>query len=157
MKKMIVVTKNYEETIKLGKKIAKCLSVGAVLALNGALGSGKTTFTKGLVEGLFKNSDVKVKSPSFAIVNQYDGSFTVFHIDCYRLEGEIDLTEIGIDEFMFSEGITVIEWAERMQALLPADVINIDISYEEEESGRKFEFFSDNKSFMKILRSRFNA
>ena len=115
------------DTEALGVKIANAFKPGDIIALYGDLGSGKTTFTRGLVRGISPSKNLKVKSPSFAIVNQYDGDFKIYHIDCYRLENIEDFEDIGIDEFLFSDAITIIEWPERIEELLPKDIIKIRI------------------------------
>jgi tRNA threonylcarbamoyladenosine biosynthesis protein TsaE len=125
---MVEITQSEKETLVFGKKIARCLDRGAVIALHGDLGSGKTTLTKGLVAGLFPRKKITVKSPSFALVNQYQGAYPVYHIDCYRLEDAEDLEQIGIDEFMYGSGISIIEWPEKISRLLPPETLHIYIT-----------------------------
>lgn len=153
MKNIIFKAKDEKASEAFGKTLSAIISPGDVIALDGELGAGKTTFTRGLVRGLFKDKTFRVKSPSFAIVNQYEGPFPVFHIDCYRLEGALAFDEIGIDEFLFSEGVTVIEWAERMTDFLTAKSIRIKIEYA--ETGRLFSLWSDDKCFMQKAKELF--
>ncbi len=101
------------------------LRAGAVIALHGELGAGKTTFVQGL--GVALRVQEPVTSPTFTLVNEYRGDLTVFHVDLYRLAGEVDAETIGLDECMSAGGITVIEWPERAPGLLPDDSIHVEI------------------------------
>jgi tRNA threonylcarbamoyladenosine biosynthesis protein TsaE len=90
------------------------LSIPGVVLLRGALGMGKTTLTRGIAQGLGLEDPGMVNSPSYTLVNIYHGVCPIYHVDLYRLEGERDLYSIGMDDFLGSEGITVIEWSERL-------------------------------------------
>jgi len=115
------------ETIALGNKIGEQLGAGDVVALVGDLGAGKTTFMQGLAQGL----DVKgyVKSPSFTIVNKYKGRLTVYHLDLYRLGDVNEIHELGIEEYLYGDGVCIIEWAEKAYSLLPEKHIMIKFFY----------------------------
>jgi tRNA threonylcarbamoyladenosine biosynthesis protein TsaE len=92
--------------------------VGSVLALQGELGSGKTLFTKGLVAGMGSNSGVS--SPTFTIVHEYrDGRLPVYHFDFFRVENRQSLARLGVDEYFFGDGVSVIEWADRFPDFIP--------------------------------------
>ena len=135
-KSEIFYTSSPEETIELGRKIGEGLKTGDVFALVGELGAGKTLFTQGLVRGL----GVKgyVKSPSFTIVNKYEGSLPVYHLDLYRLGDVNEIYELGIEEYLYGGGVTIIEWAEKAYALLPSECILIKFFYTGENT-RKIE------------------
>ncbi|MBU1863976.1 MAG: tRNA (adenosine(37)-N6)-threonylcarbamoyltransferase complex ATPase subunit type 1 TsaE [Candidatus Omnitrophica bacterium] len=150
-KNIHLTTASSAQTHSFGKRIASCLKPGTVISLNGILGSGKTTLTKGIVQGLFKKRGVKVKSPSFTLVNQYEGTPPVYHVDCYRLNGEDDMRMIGIDELIDSPGISIIEWGEKIKTLLPPKTVWIMITHRG-ESKRKFVVSSDNTLFLRKLR-----
>ncbi|HEY0790272.1 MAG TPA: tRNA (adenosine(37)-N6)-threonylcarbamoyltransferase complex ATPase subunit type 1 TsaE [Chthoniobacterales bacterium] len=108
-----------EETRRLAAGFAASLQAGDVIALHGDLGAGKTEFVKGLVEGLGSND--AVTSPTFTLVHEYHGGrLPVYHFDFYRLDGAADLDLIGYDECLGEPGVTVIEWAGRFPARLPA-------------------------------------
>jgi tRNA threonylcarbamoyladenosine biosynthesis protein TsaE len=109
-----VLSKSPEETRKIGLEIGQCLSVPGVVLLRGALGTGKTTLTRGIAQGLGLEDPGLVNSPSFTLVNIYHGLCPIYHVDLYRLEGERDLNSIGMDDFLGSDGVTVIEWSERL-------------------------------------------
>jgi tRNA threonylcarbamoyladenosine biosynthesis protein TsaE len=110
----IVRSGSPEETRQLGRKLAGSLRVPAVVLLCGSLGTGKTTMTRGLAEGLGLADPALVHSPSFTIVNVYRGRYPIYHVDLYRLRGERDLNSIGLEDFMGREGVTIVEWGERL-------------------------------------------
>ena len=129
---MEYITKTEKQTFNLGKKIARSLKGGEVLALTGELGAGKTIFTKGLAEGL----GVKkiVTSPSFILMNVYNIKSQssnikyLVHIDCYRLADAKELEDIGATEYFNNPNdVVVIEWAEKVKRILPKNSINISI------------------------------
>lgn len=124
--KYTFTSKSELETLNLGKMLASFLNIGDVLLLRGDLGAGKTTLTKGLALGL--NINEKVNSPTFNIMKHYlKGDKPLFHIDAYRLENNHD--DIGLDEFIGTDGITVIEWPDYIDYLLPKDALNITITH----------------------------
>lgn len=102
------------ETHKIGIRLAANLSVPGVVLLRGSLGSGKTTLARGIAEGLGLNDPSLVTSPSFSLINIYQGRCRIYHIDLYRLEGARDIHSTGIDDFLGGEGITLVEWSERL-------------------------------------------
>jgi len=106
------------ETEAIGRQLAEDVDAGSVLALKGELGSGKTSFTKGLVAGL--GSSAAVTSPTFTIVHEYQGGrLAVYHFDFFRLENREAAARLGLDDYFFGEGISVIEWADRFPDLVP--------------------------------------
>ena len=109
-----LLSRSPEETRQIGWEIGRALSIPGVVLLRGTLGMGKTTLTRGIAQGLGLEDPGVVNSPSFTLVNIYHGICPIYHVDLYRLEGERDLYSIGMDDFLGSEGITVIEWSERL-------------------------------------------
>jgi tRNA threonylcarbamoyladenosine biosynthesis protein TsaE len=106
------------ETEAVGRRFAEDAEVGSVLALQGDLGSGKTLFTKGFVEGM--GSNAAVSSPTFTIVHEYqDGRLPVYHFDFFRVENSQSLARLGLDDYLFGDGISVIEWADRFPEFIP--------------------------------------
>jgi len=106
------------ETEAIARQIAQDLVAGSVLALQGELGSGKTLFTQGLVAGL--ESDAAVTSPTFTIVHEYQGGrLSVYHFDFLRLENRESAVRLGLEDYFFSDGVSVIEWADRFPELIP--------------------------------------
>lgn len=114
-----------EETEHLGEMLAASLSPGSVLAYTGALGMGKTAFTRGLARGLGCRG--RVTSPTFTVVNEYDGDPPLFHFDMYRLNSSDDLFDIGWEDYLNRSGICAVEWSERVADALPDDTVFIDI------------------------------
>jgi tRNA threonylcarbamoyladenosine biosynthesis protein TsaE len=121
------ITRSAEETFELGKKIGEQLNSRAVFLLSGDLGSGKTVFAKGVAEGLDIDS-TDVTSPTFTLVNIYDGRLRLYHIDLYRLD-EGASPELGLEEILDEErAVVIIEWAERLN-FAPDGAIKIEINY----------------------------
>ena len=131
---LVIMSESYEETRNIGKVIGKMAFAGSVIALCGELGSGKTTLTQGIAEGLDVHSFVT--SPTFVIVNQYKGRLPLYHIDTYRLRSLDDMYELGYEEFFYGDGVTVIEWAQKVEPLLPEEYLRVELEYVS-ESERK--------------------
>ena len=117
------ITKTEKETIEIGKKFAAGLSVGSIVALNGDLGCGKTAFVKGIVEHFGTSDDVS--SPTYTLVNEYDGTIQIYHFDVYRLENPAPEQCDWMDDYFFSNGISLIEWADNIKAVLPENTIMV--------------------------------
>jgi tRNA threonylcarbamoyladenosine biosynthesis protein TsaE len=106
------------ETGAIGQRLAEEIGTGSILALKGDLGSGKTVFVKGLVAGLGSRADVT--SPTFTILHEYRGGrLPVYHFDFFRLEGRQSIMRLGLDDYFFGDGVSVIEWADRFPELIP--------------------------------------
>lgn len=114
---MEYISKNLKQTTKIAKEYAKTLKPGDVILLDGDLGAGKTMFTKGIVEYFSQGKDSAI-SPTFTIVNEYNCHPPIFHFDFYRIKSEDELFAIGIEEYLFLNGICIIEWPERAPSLL---------------------------------------
>ncbi|KGX85076.1 tRNA (adenosine(37)-N6)-threonylcarbamoyltransferase complex ATPase subunit type 1 TsaE [Pontibacillus litoralis] len=125
--KRIVTTHSPEETQQFAKRLATLLQAGDVITLEGDLGAGKTTFSKGLAKGLGVTRTVN--SPTFTIVKEYEGRLPLYHLDVYRLEDSEE--DIGFDEYLHGDGVTIVEWAQFIEAFLPDERLNIDIRYED--------------------------
>ena len=122
-----LITRSPQETHRLGKRIADCLDAGSVVALRGDLAAGKTTLIKGICEGLAVQQ--AVESPTYTLVNEYQGRLPVYHMDCYREHRLAEWLELGVQEYFFGEGVTLIEWAGRIESILPEDVLYIDMDH----------------------------
>ena len=106
------------ETEAIGRRLADEVGIGSVLALQGELGSGKTLFTRGFVAGV--GSNAAVSSPTFTIVHEYrDGRLPVYHFDFFRMEDRHSLARLGLDDYLFGDGVSVIEWADRFPEFVP--------------------------------------
>lgn len=118
-------TNSEEETIELGRTLARELPRPAVVLLTGDLGAGKTTITKGIAEGLGAAAAEDVSSPTFTLIHEYGAG--LYHIDLYRLDTDREVASLGLDELFDRDAIVLIEWGERFRALLPPDPIEIRI------------------------------
>ncbi len=116
-----IMLRTLEETEALAKQVAEQLESGDILCLSGDLGAGKTTFSQYLCREL----GVKdyVTSPTFNIMNQYEGQYTIYHFDVYRIFDEDEMLEIGFEDFLFAKGICLIEWAEKVESFIPDHAI----------------------------------
>ncbi|MFQ5680838.1 MAG: tRNA (adenosine(37)-N6)-threonylcarbamoyltransferase complex ATPase subunit type 1 TsaE [Candidatus Omnitrophota bacterium] len=130
-----MISRCVEETMEFGQGLAKRLGPGAVVGLFGGLGAGKTILVKGIARGL-GISPRDVVSPSFALVNEYNGGrLPLYHFDLYRLRQE-DISVLGFDEYLYGGGVNVIEWAERMGPDLPRGYLRIKIDVLDKEKRR---------------------
>jgi tRNA threonylcarbamoyladenosine biosynthesis protein TsaE len=114
------------ETVRAGTALGKILGPSDVICLTGDLGSGKTAFTRGIARAL--NIKDHITSPTFTIVNEYEGSMPLYHFDVYRTSGSDDMFEIGFEEYIYGDGITVIEWADMISDILPEEYIMVNIA-----------------------------
>ncbi|MFE8703971.1 tRNA (adenosine(37)-N6)-threonylcarbamoyltransferase complex ATPase subunit type 1 TsaE [Cytobacillus sp. FJAT-54145] len=130
MSEFSIVSTDAEQTMDFSKNLAELLKPGDVITLEGDLGAGKTTFTKGLAKGL----DIKrtVNSPTFTIIKEYHGKMPLYHMDVYRLENSDE--DLGFDEYFEGNGVTVVEWAHLIEDLLPEELLSINIKHGENES-----------------------
>ncbi|MBU1026122.1 MAG: tRNA (adenosine(37)-N6)-threonylcarbamoyltransferase complex ATPase subunit type 1 TsaE [Candidatus Margulisbacteria bacterium] len=112
-----IISGSAEETVELGKKIGESLRPNDIVCLTGDLGAGKTTLIQGIAEGL----GVKdyVTSPTFILINEYQGNLPLFHVDLYRLNDVSEVEDLGIEEYFTRDGVCVIEWAEKLEGLKP--------------------------------------
>ena len=131
-----------EQTEAIAADLARTLGGGECVALYGELGAGKTQFVRGLVRGLGGNPHA-VSSPTFVLLNVYDtGRLTVFHLDAYRVHGPEDFESIGFAELLDQGGVVVVEWAERVEALLPPNRVDVRIVANDRDA-RLIEFPND--------------
>ena len=148
---MKFVSNSLKQTQTIASSLAKCLKPGDVVALIGNLGSGKTAFVKGLVRGLWISKS-KVLSPTFVLMRQYPGRITVNHFDLYRLKDIQQLRGIGYEEYFYSDGITVIEWADRIKEALPEEYLEIGFDFLDKNS-RRLNFRAYGKRYEDNLRA----
>ena len=125
MNTLKIVLNSLDEAKKFGIKLGENLIVGDILCLNGNLGAGKTTLTKFI--GLGLGVEEYITSPTFALINQYKGKIPVYHFDVYRLENVDELFDLGFDEYFYGSGVCIIEWADRIDKMIPKERIVIEI------------------------------
>lgn len=118
-----------EQTLYWGTLLGLLLDGGDVVALIGELGAGKTTLTQGIAIGLGVGNDCYVTSPTFTIINEYKGRMPIYHLDFYRIESPLEIDNLGLEEYLPGEGVTIIEWAEKIEGFLPKEYLMIMLDY----------------------------
>lgn len=136
MSRLEIISNSPDETEELGRQLGALLSGGTFIALQGGLGGGKTCFTHGIVASVAPESAHLVASPTFAIMNSYNGSTPVYHFDFYRMTGDNDIAELGFDDYFYGDGVCVVEWSERLSELLPDDHVTVEFNYSSDEDRR---------------------
>ncbi len=129
---MLFKTHSTEETVALGKKIGARLVPGDVIALQGTLGAGKTTITKGIALALGITEDIT--SPTFCLISEYGGAIPLYHMDVYRLDGAEDFINLGVDDMLYGQGVCLIEWSEKIMDELPKNTIILRLTPNSDES-----------------------
>ena len=142
---MIFHTKSSIETISLGEKIGSLLKPGDILAMTGTLAAGKTTITKGIAKSLGVKGNIT--SPTFCLVSEYEGEkMPLYHMDVYRLEGEEDFVNLGVEDMLYGNGVCIIEWSEKVKKELPQKSILVEITPQEDGSRKiKIENWNNGK------------
>ena len=131
-----IISRSVDDTVAIAEKLTNSLIAGDIIALYGSVGAGKTHFVKGLATGL--RCEKTAKSPSFSLINEYPGDIPLYHIDFYRLRFESEIEDLGWTDYLNSDGIVVIEWAERVKNLLPRRTLDVYFEILDENS-RKVE------------------
>ncbi|MBP1743145.1 MAG: uncharacterized protein H6Q58_123 [Firmicutes bacterium] len=145
---MNFITNTVEETIEIGRRIGKSLKPGDIVCIDGDLGSGKTHLTKGIALGL--GIDEHITSPTFNIVNEYEGRLKFYHFDVYRVNDPDEIAAIGFDEYIFSDAVSVIEWSDYISELIPDEHIQIRITKESEtRRSISIQWFGKRYDYMK--------
>ncbi len=122
---MEFIVKNVEELNSLGVQLGKLCGTNDIICLIGDLGTGKTHLTKGIAKGL--EIEDHITSPTFTIVNEYDGRLKLYHFDVYRVNDPDEIAAIGFDEYIFGDGVSIIEWANYIEDLIPDESLTINI------------------------------
>ena len=149
LEKVVFQSKSTSETIQIGKRVGSLLLQGDVVALVGELGTGKTQFIKGLAARVGVGDTHYVSSPSFTLINEYTGRTPLYHIDLFRLKSEKEARELGLEEY-FSEGITAIEWADKIPSYLPKEMLFIHITYTGKNT-RSLEIIGKGKRYEELV------
>lgn len=146
-----VETSSPSETKALGRKIGRRLKSGDILALIGELGAGKTCLVQGLALGLGVSPKDYVASPSFVLVKEYGGRLPVYHIDLFRIKGGKELESLGWEEYLYADGVSIIEWAERAEKRLPPQYLRIELDILSSQR-RRIRLKAFGKHYQDILR-----
>jgi tRNA threonylcarbamoyladenosine biosynthesis protein TsaE len=148
---MEIISESVLKTQDIGKFIARNLNKWDIVCLFGSLGSGKTVLTKGISSG-FGVDKRDVTSPTFVLIRQYQGSLPIYHFDLYRLGCPEDILELGYEEYLFDEGISIIEWADRLGSLLPEEFLKVELRFAGDEK-RRLKITGQGPRYKKILES----
>ena len=151
VEKLFRVTKNPEQTRAFGETIGRRLEGGEVLALAGEIGSGKTTLVQGIAKGAGVRSPY-VASPTFVLVSTHQGRVTFHHIDLYRLQGNLQIEDLGFFDYLCESAVAVIEWADRAGSLLPAEHLRIDMDLLS-ESERRISVCANGNRYVDLIRT----
>ena len=147
IEKIEIISNSAAQTIEIARLIGEKLKDGDLLALSGELGSGKTCFTKGLAKGLGVSDKYQITSPTFTLINEYPARCKLYHFDVYRLSGYSELEDLGYEEYFAGNGVVVVEWADKIDKIIPRDSIFINFEYVDENS---------RKMIIRGLKSRLN-
>lgn len=123
------ISQNEDQTRRLGNKLGKLVSAGHVVALIGELGAGKTRWAQGMGQGLNLPDDDIVNSPTYTFINQYQGRLPFYHIDVYRLGTLEEADTLGLDDYIYGDGVCLIEWANRIAETLPPDRLEVELHH----------------------------
>lgn len=141
MKELLM--RNENETHNFGIQLAQKLKKGDIVCLIGDLGTGKTTLSKAIAEGL--EVQEVVTSPTFTIIHEYKGKIPVYHFDVYRINDIDEMDELGYEEYFFGDGVCIIEWADMIKEIIPKESIIIEIEYGKNEGERKYKVIGLDK------------
>lgn len=149
-KEMMIKSFSAEQTKQIGEKMAVLLQPGDVICLNGDLGAGKTAFSQGVARGL--KVDAHVTSPTFTLINEYTGRLPLYHFDVYRLGGPEEMLDLGYEEYFYGQGVCLVEWAELVADVLPAERLDISLTREEErEEVRNIKFTPKGQRYEQLV------
>ena len=122
-------SRSVEQTKRYGKRLGKLLQGGEIIGLIGELGAGKTCFVRGLAEGLGVGKESWIRSPTFTLINEYHGRLPVYHIDLYRISGASELTGLNLRDYLYGDGVSLIEWFEHLPADEVDEFLELKIAY----------------------------
>jgi tRNA threonylcarbamoyladenosine biosynthesis protein TsaE len=123
-----------EETMRLGRRLGRAARPGDIFTLSGDLGAGKTTLTQAIGQGMEVPADCYITSPTFSLLHEYPGRLPIFHMDLYRLGSATEIVELGFEEYLYGDGLTIIEWPDRLQELMPRSRLDIHLTLVDENA-----------------------
>lgn len=147
---LIIAVADLAGTMALGRAVAERLCPGAVLALIGPLGAGKTHFVKAIAAGLDIPNTAAVSSPTFVLIHEYEARLPIYHFDAYRLATEAEFADLGPEEYFRGRGVSLVEWADRVSQCLPNEFLQVTI-VPTGETTRRFEFLAHGERYETIL------
>ena len=150
MESFTVVSRSPAQTRTWGKKLGRLLRGGEIIGLSGELGSGKTCFVRGMAEGLGVGKEAWVRSPTFTLINEYDGRLPLYHIDLYRLGSRKEMEELNLREYLFSDGVSVVEWFEHLPEDEVDECLRINFAYAN-GSQRRLTFAAHGRRYEEIV------
>jgi tRNA threonylcarbamoyladenosine biosynthesis protein TsaE len=145
-----VVSKSTRQTRACGRKLAKLVKGGEIIGLVGELGTGKTCFVRGFAEGLEVGKDAWIRSPTFTLINEYHARLPIYHIDLYRIGGRHELEELNLREYLYSDGVSLIEWFENLPAAEADEFLEIRIAHSG-GSKRQLTFVGHGERYEKMV------
>src|SRR5262245_20419050 len=145
-----VLTGSPRQTMGWGSRLGKLLEGGEIIALIGELGAGKTCFVRGVTQGLEVGKDAWIRSPSFTLINEYQGRLPVYHIDLYRIEGRAQLEGLNLREYLYSDGVSLIEWFEHLPAGEVDEFLEVKAAYVD-DNRRQLTFSSHGQRYEEIV------
>lgn len=147
-----VLTRSPRQTMGWGSRLGKLLEGGEIVALIGELGVGKTCFVRGVTQGLEVGKDAWIRSPSFTLINEYQGRLPVYHIDLYRVETRPQLEGLNLREYVYSDGVSLIEWFEHLPADEVDEYLELKMAYVD-GNRRQLTFSPHGQRYKKIVES----
>lgn len=141
---------NLEATTQFGHRLGELLFPGAVVALVGPLGAGKTHLVRAIAEGLGVKNPAAVNSPTFVLIQEYPARLPIYHFDAYRLSGPREFAELGVDEYFRDSGVCLVEWADKVEATLPNEHLRIEIEIVD-ENRRRFTLMASGRQYEELL------
>src|SRR6266404_2774595 len=136
MNPITIDVQSLAETESLGRRLAAQLFPGAVVALTGPLGAGKTHLVRAIAVGLGIANPNQVSSPTFVLIQEYDARLPIYHFDAYRLKTEAEFADLGVHEYFQGNGVCLVEWADKVSGCLPEELLTVRITVTGEESRR---------------------
>ncbi len=149
-----VVTHGEAETEALGKRLGRLLEAGDFIALVGELGSGKTCFVRGVAAGMEVDAAEPVTSPTYAILHIHGGRLALYHFDLYRLGGDEEAAQLGFTEYFYGNGVSIVEWADRLQGEMPEESLTITFTHEGEDK-RRISFAATGERYAALIMNLF--
>ena len=149
-----IITHNEDETAAMGRKLGNLLKAGDFIALNGELGSGKTCFVRGVASALRVDPIQPVTSPTYSLLHIHNGRLPLYHFDLYRLSKGEEIEQLGFSEYFYGEGVSIVEWADRLCSEMPEECLTITFFHLGEEE-RRIDFAASGTRYEELMMNLF--